>query len=277
MHTRETPPITIYAYSDFRLYLKDFYRHAHALDRNFSHRFIAMRMGVASSGWFTDLLKGRVNLARKHLIKLVAVLCLDSREAEYLETLVAHNQSVSVEEKLHYFRKLLGFKEYQVDLVGKEKLEFYSQWYYSAIRELLFFHDFQGDYAGLAKRLAPPISTGEARKAIKLLLKLDFIRKNAQGRYQPREATLRKDASFKSLYAANFLKATMVLGMQALDNFPKEDRRVSALTLSYSRPVFRKAIVEIEALRTKLVSMMDEDPHPEKVFQFNLQFFPVTK
>ena len=51
---------------------------------------------------------------------------------------------------------MIAFKEVRADLVGMDRLEFYSKWYHGAIRELLFFHPFRGDYAELARRLSPP-------------------------------------------------------------------------------------------------------------------------
>ena len=43
------------------------------------------------------------------------------------------------------------------------------------------------------------------------------------------------------------------------------------------RSLARKAVTEIESLRKKLVALMEEDPKPEKVYQVNLQLFPVTQ
>jgi hypothetical protein len=59
-------------------------------------------------------------------------------------------------------QKMLTFKEVGVDLVGPDRLEFYSKWYHGALRELLFFHPFRGDYAALARMLSPPIRQSEA-------------------------------------------------------------------------------------------------------------------
>ena len=195
----ETAPISIFDYTDFRQFLRDYYEHARGRDRKFSQRYIASKLGLASSGWFLDLLKGRTNLGGTHRIKLSALLKLKEKEAAYFEALALYNQAGSIEEKNHHFRKLMSFKEVKTDLVGQDKFEFYSKWYYTAIRELLFFHDFRGDYAALSKRLDPPVTPSQAKEAILLLERLDFIRKDAQGYHRPQPAILKKDSSFKSL------------------------------------------------------------------------------
>ncbi len=275
--TSPVASVSVFGYSDYRVFLKDYYQQAHAMDRNFSHRYIARWLGVSSSGWFADLLKGRTNLGGVHVVKLVSILKFRETEAEYFETLVQLNQAGSMEERNHHLRRLLSFRDGKVDLVGKDKFEYYSNWYYAAIRELLFFHDFRGDYASLGKKLEPAITPAQAKKAIRLLEKLEFIRKDVQGRYRPTDAFLKKDSSFKSLYAANFLRTNMELGMQALEKFQKEERHISAITLSLSGPGFEKARGIIDSMHKKLTALMQEDPHPDKVFQFNLQLFPVTR
>lgn len=277
MRPPEKTPVSILEYSDYRSYLKDYYEWAHAQDRNFSHRMIGSKVGTSSSGWFTDVLKSRQNLTGPQLIKLTAFLKLDEKEADYFESLVQFNQSSSLDEKNRHFRKLLAHRDIKAKVVGQEKFEYYSKWYYSAIRELLFFYDFQGDHGALAKKLNPPIRTAEAKEAIKLLESLNFIRKDAQGRLLPFDSTLKKDSSFKSLFAVNFLKANMELGVAALEKFPKEERHISAMTLSFSENGMGKAVEEIENLRKRLLALMEEDPVPEKVYQLNLQLFPLTQ
>lgn len=273
----EALPISVFAYADYRLFLKEYYELAHQKDRKFSHRYISSRLGFASASWFHDVLKGRTNLAGTHLVKLAALLKLKDKEADYLEALVHFNQAGSIEEKNRYYKKLASFKGVNVDIVGREKFEFYSTWYHTAIRELLFFSEFRGDHEGLAKKLKPALKPSQARESIALLEKLGFIRKDAQGVMRPESAMLKKDTSFKSLYAANYLKANMELGMQALEGFQKEERHISAITLSLSKPGFDKAIEEIESLRKRLMVLMKEDARPDKVFQFNVQLFPVTQ
>ncbi|MBW8887326.1 MAG: TIGR02147 family protein [Fibrobacteres bacterium] len=225
----EAAAVSVFAYADYRVFLKDYYERARRIDRRFSHRYISSKMGFASASWFNDLLKGRTNLAGTHLVKLAGLLKLKDTEADYLETLIQYNQANSKKKKNRYYKKL-----------------------------------------------NPALKTSQAKEAISLLEKLGFIRKDAQGAFRPASAMLKKDASFKSLYAANYLKANMELGMQALEGFQKEERHISAITLSFSKPGFDKAISEIESLRKRLMVLMKEDTRPDKVFQFNVQFFPVT-
>jgi len=277
VRSQKLQPISIFYYSDYRAFLKDCYDQAHQADRKFSHRYLSTKVGTSSSGWFSDLIKGRINLQGAQLVKLAGLFKLTGTQIDYFETLVQFNQAGSLEERNRHFRKLLCFREMKAESVGEERFEYYSKWYYSALRELLFFHDFKGDFTALGKRLNPPIKTSQAKEGILLLEKLGFIKKDAQGCFRPQQETVKKVPSFKSLYAVNYLNANMELAMRALESVPKEQRHISALTLSFSESGFQKALEEVECLRKKLVGLMEVDTQPDKVFQINLQIFPVTR
>jgi uncharacterized protein (TIGR02147 family) len=270
-------PVDIFAFVNYRLFLDAYYRARKAVDPRYSHRFIAAHVRTGSAGWFSDIVKGRANLNGSHVVALVGLMRLDRREADYFETLVRFDQAGSVDEKNLHYRRLLSLKGVKPELVGKERFEFYSEWYHAVIRELLFFHDFRGDFGALAKRLNPSISAPEARRSIRLLESLGFIRRNAQGGYKPTSEFLKKDPAFKALHLANYMKANITLGLASLEAVPKEERDISTMTLSLSEEGFAKAKEEIRALRDRLLALTEADAAPSKVIQFNFHAFPVTK
>jgi uncharacterized protein (TIGR02147 family) len=267
----------IFEYSEYRRFLEDYYRSRKAADPKFSQRYIASQVKASSTGWFADIVKGRVNLSGSHMVPLIRVLKLADPEAEYFETLVRVDQAGSVDEKNLNYRRLLSLKGVKPELVGKERFEFYSHWYHGAIRELLFFFDFRGDYGALARKLQPPISIPEAKRSIRLLESLGFIHREASGRFRPKDATLKKDPAFKALHFANLMKSNMILGIESLDTFSREERDISGVTLSLSKDAFLKAKEEIRALRERLLALTEFDEKPDQVFQFNFHVFPVTK
>jgi uncharacterized protein (TIGR02147 family) len=270
-------PVNIFAYTDFRKYLGDFYQERKSRDRKFSHRSIAEKVKAGSSGWFADVVKGRLNLTGAQMIPLAKVFRLKSNEVDYLEAMVHYGQAGSIDEKLRFLQKMLSFKEVSPDLVGADRLEFYSSWYHGALRELLFFHPFRGDYAALARKLSPPIRQSEAKESVLLLERLGFFEPNGAGGYRAKEATLKKDSSFPSVVMANFLKANMELAIDSMDRYSKEERDVSALTISLSDEAFGKVREEIRSLRKRILAMTEVDTAPSKVYQCNIQFFPLSQ
>ena len=268
--------VNIFGYTDFRKYLGDYYQARKQADKRFSHRFIQEKVGASSAGWFADVIKGRTNIPGAHVMKLSKLMQHKTSETDYFEAMVLFGQSATLEERTRYFHKMVAFKEVRADMVGMDRLEFYSKWYHGAIREILFFHPFRGDYAELARKLSPPIRQAEARESVALLERLGMVEPNAIGGYKSIDAVLKKDSSFPSVVMANFLKNNMELAIEALDRYSKEERDVSALTVSLSDTAFAQVKEDIRALRKKILSMTEVDVAPNKVYQCNFQFFPLS-
>ncbi len=270
------PDVNIFSYTDFRKFLEDYYHTRKRSEKKFSHRFIQEKVGASSAGWFADVTKGRTNIPGGFIIKLAKLLQLKSTETDYFESMVLFGQSASLEERTRYFQKMVAFKEVRADMVGMDRLEFYSKWYHGAIRELLFFHPFRGDYADLARKLSPPIRQAEARDSVALLERLGMVEPNNIGGFKSKEAVLKRDPTFPSVVMANFLKNNMELAIEALDRYSKEERDVSALTVSLSEKAFLQVKEDIRAMRKKILAMTEIDLAPSKVYQCNFQFFPLS-
>ncbi len=267
----------IFQFTDFREYLRLRYAAEKTDSPRFSHRFVAEKVGASSTGWFSDILKGRITLTGVYSVKLAKLLELKPNEEDFFQTLVHYGQAGSLEEKNHYLEKILAFKELKIDLVGKDKFEYYSKWYHAAIRELLLFYPYRGDFADLARRLSPSIRPEQAKKAVQLLDRLNLIAVDPNGIYRPTAAILKKDAAIKSIHLENFLKANMELGVQALDRYPKEERDISSVTVSLEAEDFEKAREDIKALRKRLLALSEKPGTKKRVYQCNFQVFPLSR
>lgn len=273
----KNPVLDIFAYSDFRQFLIDYVAALKRKDPKFSQRYLQDKIGASSSGWFTDIVKGRIRLTAHMLFRLADVLGLQAEETEYLEALVDYQQPASAEEKSRRLEALLIRKEIKPDLVGREKFELYREWYHSAVRELLFFFRFKDDYAALAKKLNPPITVSQAKASIRLLQALELIKADESGRLRPSSPIIQKDATVQSLLMKDYFRKKMELGIQALERFAKEDRDVSTMTVSLSRASFQAARGDLQALRKKLLKLAEREQRPEHVYQINFQVFPITQ
>jgi len=267
----------IYTYTDFRCYLKDLHAFQKNGDKKFSHRFIASKVRASSTGWFSDVLSGRINLTATYITRLLSVFKLPDEEAEYFRALVDCNQSSSLEEKNRYLELLLEGKKHGAKVVSKEQFAYYSTWYIPVIRELLFFYDFNGDYKKLAQTVRPAIRVAEARNAIEILKELQFVASDSRGFLKPKDAILRKETSFKSIHWANFQKSAVNLAAEAIDLFSKEERDISSVLVSLSPETLEIAREEVIHLRKKLLKLSEADKKRNTVYQCNIQLFPTSR
>ena len=94
----------------------------------------------------------------------------NAREAEYFENLVFFNEARSMEERTAHYQRMIACCDSRASKVDADCFEYYSHWYYSAIRALVSHAGFNGDYKKLATALDPPIKIAEARKAVTILI-----------------------------------------------------------------------------------------------------------
>ncbi|MDB5047591.1 MAG: hypothetical protein JWO30_662 [Fibrobacteres bacterium] len=267
----------LFAYIDYRKFLKDYYEEQKAKDAKFSHRYFTMKVGFSSSGYFSDVLSGKKNLSGAFMMKFAKALKLSKEEEEYFLNLVSFNQAKTLEEKNRYYEKMMTSGKVKVDVLEPDKYEYFSKWHYAAVREILHYTSVKDDYKSLAKSLDPPITAKDARKAVELLAGLGFIVKDAGGIWRPAAANVGTGGSFNGLNVANFHRNTLELAIRALDAFPPEQKGFSTLTLPLTGDKIRKAKLAIKNLRMYLLALAENGTKADRVYQFNFQLFPVTR
>lgn len=269
--------ISVFDYTDFRKYLRDYYADQKKADPNFSYRYFAKKAGYNSSSLYKAIAEDRKDINLDQVIKFSRAMKHTKKEAEYFENMVCFNQARSTEEKNRYFERMMKFISPNSKKIDARQYEYFSKWYYPVVRELLSVFDFKDDYAALAQSLNPRLTQDEARKSITVLEKLGFIKKNAQGFYKPVEPSLSTGPDIKSLSVTNFQKSMMELALQAIDRHPLKDRDISSITMSVPKAKIDEIKTEIIAFRKKLVNMTADDKNVDCVCQFNMQFFPLSR
>ena len=269
--------IDIYQYTDYRKYLRDYYEAKRASQKEFTHRHIAQAMGFKSTGTFAQILQGKTNISAQTLAHFIRFLSLKKDDADYFELMVQFSQNKSHVEKKRCFEKLISFPKSKLKQLDATQYAFYEKWYHSVIREVLAYHPFKDDYRELARLLEPPIATSEAQKAIKLLVNLKLIQRNDQGVYEKIDPVITSGYDTRSLAVNQFIVETLDLAKTALDHLPREERSLSALTLSLPEDGYVVVEEKIKAFRRELLELARNCTEPKRVIQVNFQVFPVTR
>ena len=267
----------IFEYSDYRLFLHDFLLAAKSGGKSLTYEELGRKVGFTSKGFITQIIQGKCNIPKDKIRKFGQALGLKKKEQSYFELLVQFDQAKTHRAKNENFQKLTSQFRTRIRHVGPDKYDFYSEWYYSAIRSLLAYYSFTGNYKELAQQLSPSITPGQAKKAIELLERLSLIVKNDDEFYHLTDRILSTGDSVDSLAVANFQQTTMDLAKDAIERFPKEQRDSSTLTLGLSEDGYRSAIGKIAALRKDLLDIARFDRKIDRVVQVNLHAFPLTR
>jgi len=274
--------IRIFDYTEYRNYLDDYYKDQKSHNPHFSYRYFASRARISSIGLYKDVVNGKISLSRRAISKFSEAMGHSKREADYFEAMVFFTDATTVEERRLYFERMMACHESKARIIDASHYEYYSQWYYSALRALLSFYLFNGtDFAVLAKKLSPTIKTEQAKKAIEVLDRLGIIKKNVTGYYEPCDqiittGALHNDRQVKALSIVNFQKNLLTLAAEAFNRYSDRQMDMSTITVSVSKETRQLIKEEAAAFRKKVMSMAENDKTPESVYQLNCQFFPLT-
>ena len=276
-------PIT--AYADYRQFLRDFYAEQKRINPRYSHRLFARKASLSSSGFFTEVVAGKRRLTQATVLRFSQAMKLGSPEQTYFECLVAFNHAKTVEEKNHHYARLMALRGTRVDIVGAERYELYRNWWHSAIRELINCRpvkaETQEDFAALGQCLQPAVSAAQARRSVKLLLRLGFVERKPDGFLRQTNRFIStgslEPGAPTTLDVDNFQMAMLDLARKALDARPRAERDFSTLTLSLSSAGEAAAKAEIAALRKRLLALAEQDRGADRVRQFNFQTFLLSK
>src|SRR3954471_1697029 len=160
----------LYAYLDYREFLKDYYQERKNASPVFSYKSFANKAGFKTKSFLKMVIIGKKNLSEESLQKVAKALKLDAKATSYFEDLVAFNQAKSLKLRNQLLEKLLVHKVSGVGkVINQAQYEFYSQWFHNTIREMLPSLDFTGDYDKLGKMLFPAVSEKDARRSVELM------------------------------------------------------------------------------------------------------------
>ena len=268
--------INIFEYFDFRSLMHDLYKERKAEDSGFSYRYIAKKAGFSSAGFFTKVLQGKSNISVPLIFKFAEVFKLTKAETDYFEQLVLFCQATSESEKRHFFEKMVGMRKAKVKTLDPGQFELFGKWYYVAVREVLDVFLFRGDYKELAKKVYPPIKRSEAKEAIETLEKLGLIKQDPNGYYKRLDAIVSSGDQWQSLVIQKYQSETMELAKEALYSVPKSHRDISTLTLSISEAGLLRMKEKIKECRRELLEIAKADERADRVYQLNLQLFPLS-
>lgn len=277
----KTPPtdFSIYNYTSYREFLHDYYVNQKRLHPHFSYQYFANKAGFKTKTFIYKVIKGKKDLAKRSILKIAKAMGLKKRETDYFEAMVDFNNAAGIDEKEHYFHRLLLLcKNHSAKIIRKNQFDYFKQWYIAVIRELITILDWNDDYKILAKAVNPPITPRQARDSVKLLIELGIIKRLASGEYiQTHKSITTGDLLVKSLAVQKFQKQYMQLASETMERHKKDIRDISTLTVGISEGCFNIIRQEIKTFRENLVEIVSNDEPADRVYHINFQFFPVSE
>jgi len=273
----EQAEISVFDYEDYHRYLKEWIEFKRKRKTGFSFQVLANRADLKSRSFLRLVSLGQRDLLAGTAMKLSDAMGHSSRESDFFLSLVGFNNASTPKERSIYLAKLNAFrKPMRRQILSAQQYEFFSKWYIIPVWELVAVIPFQDDFGALAHRLDPVISPEEARHAVRVLLDLDLI-EPVGDLYRQRSDNLHTRPDIVSKAIRTYQDSTMDLAKRALEVTPKEVRQINTLTLGLDGERWGKLKELIQEFRHRMVELTTEVVLVDRVYQINLQAFPLTK
>lgn len=267
--------ITIFDYTDYSAYLRDFYEERRKKVAFFSYRFFGLKIGV-DPGNLVKIMQGKRHLSATGIQSFITYAKLSGREAKYFETLVKFKKAKREKDNQILFEKLMAIQRIDPYRLEPMQYEFYREWYYTVILALVSSIDFRGDYKELAERVRPPITVKQAQEGVNLLLKLNMIRKDSTGKFIPTNTILTTGESWKSIAIRLFQRQVIQLALDSFERIPPAERDISTATIAIGGDEIDEIKRVTGEYRRAVLQIASASEKPDRVYQLNIQLFPLS-
>lgn len=221
------------------------------------------------------VLKRQRNLSLKSVDMISEALKLSKSERDFFQSLVEYEQSARLDKKDEHFQKMLQMKQDKgLRLVEADQYECFSHWYVIAVLEAFSTPLAHAGREIIAESLK--IDVKQVDEAIELLLRLGFLEQYGST-FKRRDVALRTDANVQSLIIRKYHREMIEQALRAIDSMPTPERELQALTISLSKEKFEEVKKRFYQFQSDLNAIYSDDPSPEKIYQINIQMFPLVE
>ncbi len=276
------PNRAIIHYTNYREFLRDYYKSRKKEMKSFTYRVMDERAGFASGSFHKQVIDGKKNVTKDSIAKIARGLKLNKKSTEYFENIVLFTQAKKYKEKLHFLRKIDSLrKRYKPELLLPGEFDYLKEWYHVVIREIVELPCFEESPEKIAARLSFEIKPDEVKKSIDFLIRHGFLVRDHRGALKKRDKTLAtgklKDNPALALMARQYHLKMVELAEKAVAELQIDERNVTNTTLTFSKRSYNDALKRIENLRYELLELASSDEEADQVFQVNINVFPMTK
>lgn len=266
--------LSIYAYSDYRLFLADWL----ALQKRnprFSFRAFAKRAGFKAHNILQLVVQGKRGISLRSVPKYAKALGLDRDEAAYLEQLVLFSAGAETKQRVRQIRRLQHNPQSR-RILEQRQLAIFRQWLTPVVCEATRLHDFVEDAPSLTALLGDRASAAELGQILRTLVEQGMLAR-VDGRLLPGDKPFDTGDGVVNGDLFSYHQAALAAADDALWSVPPAERSFDVLTLALTEAGVRELRQMLEEFTAEVLKLTDQPGPRTQVIQVGLQMFPVTK
>ncbi len=275
------------AYTDYRAYLRDFYefkrKQTKTQLRPYSYGTFAAAADIKSPNYLKLIIDGQRNLSRDMALKFARALQLNKEESDEFIALVEFTQAIEPIERNRNLKTLSDIrvrrqlKSGEIDAETWDKVPSWITWVLYALSEQ---KNVRFEPEALFDMLRGKARIEEIRKSLDKLYASGELIKNPETGEVTKGRELMSGSENVPVALVRKLQAELIyLGLESLFQDNPKDREFGTQTLALSEEEFEHLKFELRQFRkrwTKDISVARKTAKGTKVFQLNIQLFPVS-
>jgi uncharacterized protein (TIGR02147 family) len=269
------PAPDLFAFSDYRKYLKAHYEHRRSIQSAFSYRFMAQRLDI-DAGQLAHILQGRLHLPQRTLPAVLKLCKFGSLESAYFEELLRLARSRTEAERERCAERLAALRAVVPRELGKDEAGFYAHWRHAVVRSLTGVVQAR-KAEGLGPLCDPPSTSAESEASVRLLEGLGLLARDGDGFLRPSQPHISAGAEVPREELRRWHDQVLDLAVRSVDSFGPADREVATLTAALSEEDFATVREWIADFRRQVQALAGGVASPDRVMEVCVQFFPVAR
>lgn len=278
---------SIGAYTDYRHYLRDFYDYKRELTktslRPYSYATFAASADIKSPNYLKLIIDGQRNLSREMAVKFSKALSLSKEELEEFIALVEFTQATEPLERNRHLKVLADLRVRQQLKTGEINAETWAKvpsWVTWVLYALTEQKNVRFEPEALFEIMRGKARPEELRRCMERLYESgELVRNPDTGEVTKGRELMSGSENIPVALVRKLQSELIYLGLESLFQDAPQDREIGAQTMSLTEEEFEKLKFELRQFRkrwAKDVGVARAGGKGDRVFQLNIQLFPVT-
>ncbi|CAN5677902.1 hypothetical protein BH10BDE1_BH10BDE1_17130 [soil metagenome] len=284
----ETPQLS--SYTDFRQFLKDVYAHRREHEstgiRSYSYSAFSAAADIKSPNYLKLIIEGRRNLSDDMIVRFARALRLQKFEMDEFHALVHYGQATEPIERNQYLKELADIRARRAFATGElspqawEKIPSWMGWVLYAMTDQKNV-SFEADelYRLMRAKTSPEDVRGEMKRLVANGDLKQAVSDTGAIRYSKGRDLIDAPQELPVEMIRKLQAELIYLGIESLFRDSPKEREFGAMTIAMTQSEFEQVRFELRQTRKRIqkdLKMNREAGQGERVYQMNIQLFPVT-
>ena len=253
--------VDVTRYLSYRDYLGAFYDLLKKQMESYSYLQFAEDLGFSKTNVIRLVIAGKRPLTLKAGEKIAKSFALKGPERKYWLMMVRYNNERVPAQREEYFQKLMDQKQKDLPTeLDQKHLEYFNEWYYPVIREMVVLPEFDGTPEWIKGNLSFPLRLEEIKRALELLEELEFLTTNPEtGKLKVSDKDVITERELDSISIVRYHQKMIEIGKESITRVDEDMRDIRAMTLRLSPEKVDLVKAKIEVALREVLEMEDEE------------------